>query len=147
MGKLEDLSGKIYGDLEIIGDTGKRDKQGLQIVIARNIKTGKLYEGSARGFKTGKTTGYRGSEENKQIVRRKLVENREQIINTKTQYGFYLNSKKIKGNSNSATGYKNISFNKQSYRWLFSIRFKKKKYRKSFLNFEDAVMYANEFKN
>ena len=38
----EDLSGKQFGDYEIIGDTGKRSNRGHQIVIARNKKTGEL---------------------------------------------------------------------------------------------------------
>lgn len=144
--KPEDLSGKIYGDLEIIGDTGKRTKQGTQIVIARNSRTGELYEGTARGFKSGRTTGYRGSEKSKIILSNKLKKNREKITSKKKQYGFYLTSKKIHNNSNGKTGYKNISFNKQNKKWLVNIRFKEKKYRKNFVKFEDAVMYANYFR-
>lgn len=95
MGKLEDLSGKIYGDLEIIGDTGKRTKQGTQIVIARNSRTGELYEGTARGFKSGRTTGYRGSEKSKIILSNELKKNREKITSKKSNMDFILPVKRF----------------------------------------------------
>lgn len=71
MSALDDLSGEKYGDLTIIGDTGKR-KNGAQIVIARNEKTGELFEGLAVNFKRGTTTGATGSPEHRKRMRRQM---------------------------------------------------------------------------
>ena len=69
----EDLSGKQFGYLKIIGDTGKRgENDGCKILIARNIETGELVENSSRYFKNGEFTGYIGSEKHKKESGKKL---------------------------------------------------------------------------
>lgn len=147
--KPEDLSGKIYGDLEIIGDTGKRSKHGgSQIVIARNIKTGELFEGIAENFKNGTTTGYIGSY--KHIAHTKNLSKNEAILQ-KSAKKLYINGTRVNSfnnnpNSNSKSGYKGITFDNKYNRWRTSININKEKSEKTFIDFKDAVIYLNDFR-
>lgn len=149
MGRLEDLSGEIYGDLEIIGDTGKRSKHGgSQIVIARNIKTGALFEGIAENFKKGTTTGYIGSDKHIKMIS-DLSKNKE--ISLKSSKKLYINGTRINSfnnnsNSNSKTDYKGVTFDKQFKKWRTSININKEKTEKTFVDFKDAVIYLNNFR-
>lgn len=146
--KPEDLSGEIYGDYEIIGDTGKRTNRGHQIVIARNQKTGDLHEGESWKFKNGNITGYIGSEKHiKQIsnilndeeIRRK---NREKLFVN----GTATNTFKDIVISTSKTEYNGVFYNNSQNRWFAGIELHGKKTVKSFKNFKDAVMYINDFR-
>ncbi|PTK58843.1 hypothetical protein, partial [Staphylococcus haemolyticus] len=67
-GYYKNIDGEVFGNYQIIGDTGKRDKKGA-IVIARNIETGELYEGSSQLFRSGEITGYRKSNKIKSNIR------------------------------------------------------------------------------
>ncbi len=130
----KDISGQRFRDYEIIGDTGKRDRTGNAIVIARNIKNGRLKEGLAQSFKGGKVTGYVGSEEN--------LNNLKKIKAIRKQNGIHENhfgKERI-----NKTGYSNINFRKSKMRWRVSTNFQNKKYDKHFVKFSDAVIYMNK---
>lgn len=133
MGKLEDLSGQQFGDYEIIGDTGKRDvKNGHQIVIARNKITNELFETRASNFKRGLATGYIGSKKHKENL---FIDD----IHRNTFLSIY--------DKKSKTGYSGIYYNKHKNRWGVVNKFKGKvANQKYFKNFEDAVIYLNDWK-
>ncbi|MEB7800437.1 hypothetical protein NGC89_03010 [Staphylococcus xylosus] len=63
--KSKDLTEKEFGNFKIIGDTGKRNKDGNKIYVARNVKTGEIKEGVSRLFMKGELTGYLGSEKHR----------------------------------------------------------------------------------
>lgn len=113
----KNIDGEVYGDYQIIGDTGKRDKKSNVVLIARNTKNGSLIEGSSWSFRKGRISGYR----NLSALQRK----RNKLKNNKT-------------------GYQNIYFNSQSNRWEVCLIYKNKKYRKKFKKFKDAVIYNNK---
>lgn len=117
-GSREDLSGNVYGALKVIGDTGKNDKWGAQIVIVRNLVDDNIYEFRASNLKRGAVNGY-GPD-----VR-----------------SFTSRSK----NPNSTSGYKNISYCTQKNRWLFQVWFLGEYHRKFFIDFKKAVIYRNDF--
>ncbi|WIL68950.1 hypothetical protein [Staphylococcus cohnii] len=133
MGNLENLSGQQFGDYEIIGDTGKRDvKNGHQIVIARNKITNELFETRASNFKHGLATGYIGSKKHKENL---FIDD----IHRNTFLSIY--------DKNSKTGYSGIYYNKHKNRWGVVNNFKGKvANQKYFKNFEDAVIYLNDWK-
>ncbi|HBK5674705.1 TPA: transcriptional regulator [Enterococcus faecium] len=54
--KAEDVQGSIINGVTIIGDTGKRDSSGNQIVIARN-KNNEVFESSLSNIKRGVVNG------------------------------------------------------------------------------------------
>lgn len=97
----EDLSGKQFGYLKIIGDTGKRgENDGCKILIARNIETGELVENSSRYFKNGEFTGYIGSEKHKKesgkkikLSRMNLTKEEEKLRTIKSKITYYEKSK------------------------------------------------------
>ncbi|MDK4214530.1 hypothetical protein QJ528_10690 [Staphylococcus warneri] len=132
----EDLSGKQFGDFKIIGDTGKRDKKGQAIVIARHIETGKLFESVSTRFRNNTITGYIGSSRHKKQQMEVLKERKKSGIHD----SFYSNSK------SNLTGYKNVSYSKSNVCWQVNITFNNKQYHKKFRDFYKAVMYVNNFK-
>lgn len=97
----EDLSGKQFGYLKIIGDTGKRgENDGCKILIARNIETGELVENSSRYFKNGEFTGYIGSKKHKKesgkkikLSRMNLTKEEEKLRTIKSKITYYEKSK------------------------------------------------------
>lgn len=146
MGFHKDISGQRYGRYEIIGDTGKRDKNRGVIVIARNIETGELHEGLASNFKKGRHTGYMGSTQHSEVALKNYINNKEKMRASKFRNGFHSNNLEAVNFSDNITGYRNIFFNNNTYRWYVGIVFKKQKYTKTFVDFEDAVIFVNDFK-
>lgn len=57
----KNIDGKVFGCIEIIGDTGKRSKARSRIMLARNLESGEFIEVDAASVNRGNTTGYRGS--------------------------------------------------------------------------------------
>ncbi|MDK9870074.1 hypothetical protein [Staphylococcus equorum] len=102
MGFHKDIAGQRFGRFEVIGDTGKRDKNdGCKILIARNIETGELVENSSKHFKSGEFTGYIGSEKHKKesgkrikLSRVNLTNEEEKLRTIKSKITYY---KKTKG--------------------------------------------------
>lgn len=58
---IKNLDGKQFGDLIVIGDTGKRTKGRQRIMLCRRISDGELLEFNATSLTTGKATGFSGS--------------------------------------------------------------------------------------
>ncbi|RIM01176.1 hypothetical protein BU689_09670 [Staphylococcus chromogenes] len=145
--KAEDISGKVYGIYEIIGDTGKRSNGGHQIVIARNTITGELYEGLASNFKNKKITGYIGNVTHKNRFRESMSDEKVSAKRTQNIFKDGVHAKKLKDNtfSQSLTGYNGIYFDKRSKSWQVKTNFKKQTHTKYFNNFREAVLYLNQF--
>ena len=116
-GHYKNIDGEVFGNYQIIGDTGKRDKKNNVVLIARNTQNGSLIEGSSWSFRKGRISGYRNLS-GPQRKRNKL--------------------------KNNKTGYQNIYFNSQSNRWEVCLIYKNKKHRKQFKKFKDAVIYNNK---
>ena len=70
--KAEDVQGSIINGVTIIGDTGKRDSSGNQIVIARN-KNNEVFESSLSNIKRGVVNGT--GEESGYVNLKKLMKN------------------------------------------------------------------------
>lgn len=135
-GHYKNIDGEVFGNYQIIGDTGKRDKKGA-IVIARNIETGELYEGSSQLFRSGEITGYRKSN--------KIKSNIRNLNESRVKNGIHDSYFKNSIRTNNKTGYKNIFFSKNHKKWRMSINFNNKKITKTFDDFKDAVLHVNEF--
>lgn len=144
----EDLSGKQFGDYEIIGDTGKRSNRGHQIVIARNKKTGELHEGEAWKFKDGYITGYIGSEKHINQISNILKDEKVRKKNKEKLFvnGTATNTFKNNVLSTSKTGYNGVNYLKHQNRWLAKVELHKKITSKTFKDFKDAVLFVNEFR-
>ena len=61
----DNLEGKIFGNLKVIGYTGAADKSGSRKVIVRNILTNEVKEVSSHGLKTGQNNGLKRWQSNK----------------------------------------------------------------------------------
>lgn len=118
MGGWTDYSGKIYGLWKVIGDTGQRNRNGGQIVIARHIGTQEIVERPVKYFVSGGMTGYPNDVSS--FVRES-------------------------SNPKNKTGYRSVIFDEQKTRWQVSIKYKGRIIRKFFRIFEDAVLYVNNF--
>ncbi|PTK52068.1 hypothetical protein BUZ44_02310 [Staphylococcus haemolyticus] len=118
--KSKDLTKKQFGNLIIIGDTGKRNSNGNKIYLARDIESGELVEGVSRHFINGERTGYRGSQKHKFVsgeiirkVRLSLDEKQEiqrtikaKITSYKKSKGYYYDKSRKKWTSSIMIGRK-----------------------------------------
>lgn len=134
----EDLSGKQFGDFKIIGDTGKRNKNGMQIVIARDSK-GNIHEYLASNIKNGSATGFKKSELNKVNGKKWASNTHKKTIKNGRNISLLKNNKP---NNVNKTGYKYVFYSRKDKRWKVEIKLPPKKYSKLFINFEDAVLYS-----
>lgn len=137
MTRYKDIDGEIFGRYQIIGDTGKRGHSGGMIVIARNLETGKLHEGLIDNFKRGHNTGYIGSAEHTNIVKKRLKDSKKTGIHELHFTDNY---------STNKTNYKGVSFYKQKLVWKASVIIEGTNHIKYFKNFKDAVLFINELK-
>ena len=55
--EYKNIDGQIFGDYQVIGDTGKRSKKGEAIVICRNLRTEKVFETIASRLRNGDVSG------------------------------------------------------------------------------------------
>lgn len=55
--EYKNIDGQIFGDYQVIGDTGKRSNKGEAIVICRNLRTGKIFETIASRIRNGDVSG------------------------------------------------------------------------------------------
>lgn len=109
----KDLSGKSYGDLTVVGDTGKRTGQRGKVYLVKN-KKGEYLEMQSINLTRNQATGYRKSDEGRQKSRdsmNKLNENRDKYIKKR---GFIddtnINHLQMKTPKTNTSGYKGVSF-------------------------------------
>jgi len=57
VGRYKNIDGQVFGDYQVIGDTGKRSKKGEVIVISRNLRTGKTFETISSRLRNGDVSG------------------------------------------------------------------------------------------
>lgn len=107
-----DLSGDNYGELKIIGDTGKRTAQRGKVYLAKN-KQGEYLEVQSRNLRSGQATGYKKSEKGKEKSRQsmaKIYKNRDKYAVKK---GFIndtnINHLQMKTPKTNTSGYKGVS--------------------------------------
>lgn len=137
MGHYKEIDGEVFGNYQIIGDTGKRDKNGRRIYIARHLETGKFFESPKDNYMRGHTNGY--------ITSREHINQFEEMYKNRKANGIYdfhlipLRQEKRK------TGYRNIHFVQNRLTWEVQIIFKQQLYRKKFKNFSEAVMCLYDF--
>ena len=136
--EYKNIDGEIFGNYQIIGDTGKRNNKGEAIVIARHLETEKLHETSASNLRRNHTSGYIGSSKHKNIM-----EDRNKNAYKNGIHELHVNHKNY---STNKTGYRNISFYKSKKCWMFSIILNGKRFQKYFKDFKDAVVYSINFK-
>lgn len=139
----EDLSGKRFGDLKVIGDTGKRNKNGMQIVIARDSK-GNIHEYLASNIKNGHATGFKKSELNKVNAKKWADNTHKKTIRNGYNISLLRNNK---ARINNNTGYKYIRFNNELKRWLVEFRFNDVHILKNFIDFSESVKFVNKLKD
>lgn len=108
-----DLTGKKFGDLTVIGDTGIRTKQRGKIYLAKN-KQGEYVEVQSVNLISGQATGYKKSKIGRDKSRKsmaKIYENREKYM---TKKGFVdatnVNHLQMKTPKTNTSGYKGVSF-------------------------------------
>lgn len=136
--EYKNIDGQIFGDYQVIGDTGKRSNKGEAIVICRNLRNNKIHETNATNLRRNHTTGYIGSSKHKEIIK-----NRNENAFKNGIHELHINHQNYSTNN---TGYRNISYYKSKKYWLFSITVNGKRFQKFFNNFKDAVIYSVEFK-
>lgn len=132
--KSKDLTEKEFGNFKIIGDTGKRNKDGNKIYVARNVKTGEIKEGVSRLFIKGELTGYLGSEKHRKtsgvsIRKTRLnLDEKQEIKRT------------IKAKITSYKRSKGYHYDKSRQKWAACITIgRRKKYLGRYANEEDAI--------
>ena len=78
---IKNLDGKQFGDLIVIGDTGKRTNGRQRIMLCRRVSDGELLEFNATSLTTGIATGFTGSKKssNKMKETRKKIP-REKVV-------------------------------------------------------------------
>ena len=127
-----DLSGKRYGKLVVIGDTGKRTSAGNRILLCRN-ENGIITEHSTSTLGSGKATGWTGSKEHSEKLRGDVIETTR------------IRSLEKKVGKNSSTGIKGVIYDKKHNTWRTSLTFKGKKIiNKRFKTKEEAVKARQE---
>ncbi|NMK72245.1 DUF5320 domain-containing protein [Staphylococcus capitis] len=134
----EDLTGKQFGDLKIIGDTGKRTKDRKRIVLARD-REGNIREHIASNILKGRATGYTGSN-----LHKVNAEKSARLIHSSTiRDGHNISVlKNYKPTIANKTGYKYVNFNTKENKWFVEMKIKGERHVKYFFNFKDAVNYS-----
>ena len=122
--QYKSIDGEVFGNYQIVGDTGKRSKNGDVIVIAKNIFTGNYLEGLSINFKKGRISGNIKSNDN----------GTRDLNNNTLLY------------ENNLTGYRNIGFREDRKVWTVSINIKDSNFYKEFKNFKEAVKFSIDIK-
>ena len=126
--KRLNLQDKKIGDAVVIGDTGKNDKNGNQIVLVRD-KESSLHEVLASTVKAGNFTGYKGSKKQREDLR---IINERQIFDPNIMH------------KNNKSGYKGVFFDKSEHRWLASLTFKKKRVLYKYFSTKEEAIAARK---
>lgn len=149
MSRTKNLEGQVFGNLKVIGDTGKRDKANRQIVLVRNLETNEIEEVIGSYLVRGSRTGFIGSEENKEHARRLGKSNNwvdvEKLHKANIVDGTTKNFLSRKPDNRSFTGYRNIFYSKSVNRWIVRFQYKGKTKTKHFSDIEEAFDYLSVF--
>ncbi|WP_436672052.1 hypothetical protein [Lactiplantibacillus plantarum] len=77
---INDLDGKIFGDLKVIGDTGKRNNGRQRIMLCQRISDGKFLEFNATSLKNGSATGFTGSKKSSEKFKKTRNSMKKDIV-------------------------------------------------------------------
>lgn len=109
--KYEDtIEGKQFGNLIVIGDTGKLTADKRRLFIARHIETGKIIETTYTNLKNGVTNGFNNNINYKEEITKRVIDGRNNlskkeerqrtlktiISNMKKRKGYYFDKRKKK---------------------------------------------------
>lgn len=92
--KVEDLTGKIFGNLKVVGETGKRGSGALWLV--RNQITNEITEVKTAHLKNGNINGYSNSEHIASISDNPKTVIKRRITNLINSKGVYYNKNRNK---------------------------------------------------
>ncbi|HFU5903046.1 TPA: hypothetical protein ACH6J6_000307 [Enterococcus faecium] len=141
--RAEIEAGKQYGNMTIIGDTGKRSKNGDVILLAKDEKNN--YREILSGNLFHKPEMYTGwSKERRESVKSNAI-TASKIATQKFSFdGSRANVLRDGKTNNALTGYVGITFEKQNNNWKARLKFKGKTYSRFFDKFTDAVVFRNQ---
>lgn len=148
MGFPRDESGKTFGNLTVLGDTGKRGKGRSVILLVRNNDTGEIQEAFADNVYRGdRYTGYIGSPTHREKARESAMKTlpimHEKVIHEGAALPMLA---KLESQPNSKTGYRGVSYDNTKQRWYVQVQIgKKKAFSRSYTDFQTAVMERNAF--
>lgn len=77
---INNLDGKIFGDLKVIGDTGKRTNGRQRIMLCQRISDGKFLEFNATSIKNGSATGFTGSKKSSEKFKKTRNSMKKDIV-------------------------------------------------------------------
>lgn len=141
--RAEIEAGKQYGNMTIIGDTGKRSKNGGVILLAKDEKNN--YREILSGNLFHKPEMYTGwSKKRRELVKSNAITASKASIQKFSFDGSRANVLKDGKTNNSLTGYIGITFEKQNNKWKARLKFKGKNYSRFFDEFTDAVIFRNQ---
>ncbi|MDS3910727.1 hypothetical protein RJC11_03340 [Staphylococcus hominis] len=104
------IEGKQFGNLIVIGDTGKLTTDKRRLFIARHIETGKIIETTYTNLKNGVTNGFNNNINYKEEITKRVIDGRNSlskkeerqrtlktiISNMKNRKGYYFDKRKKK---------------------------------------------------
>ena len=140
----KDLSGHVFGNYQVIGDTGKRTKQNGKIYLVKRLDNGEYEEIQSINLVRGLATGYRRSEDGRQKSKNSMNElnkNREAYLKKRGyQDGTTTWAKNIKTPTTNTSGHKGVSWDKRRKKWRAYIFYKGKQIHLGvFQNIEEAI--------
>ena len=144
----KDLSGQIFGNYQVIGDTGKRTKQNGKIYLVKRLDNGEYEEVQSINLTRGNATGYVRSEDGRQKSRNlmnKLNENRESYLEKRGyKDGTVSWAKNAKTPTNNTSGHKGVSKIKRSGKWRAYIVYKGKQINLGFFEKKEEAIEARK---
>lgn len=136
-----DLTGKRFGKLFVLSETNHRADEG-SIVWQCKCDCGKIIEISSKRLVNGLAISCGCYQKERQKYSMKKLHNRQFKENTNID----LISKK-QANSNSQSGVRGVHWCSSKNKWIASLSFKKKIYKKAFNNKNDAIKYRKELED
>lgn len=146
MTKAEKEAGNKIGNLTIVGDTGKRSKDGGVILLAKDEQEN--YKEVLSNNLFSKPYLYTGWTPERYEIAKKNGNDNIDILHSKVIFeGKNLSAlSKEESQPNSKTGYRGILWSENSKRWIANVQAGNKNiFNASFKNFKDAVRARNNF--
>ena len=135
------LTGKRFGKLFVLAETNNRADEG-SIVWQCKCDCGNIIEISSKRLVNGLAISCGCYQKERQKYSMKKLHNRQFKENTNID----LISKK-QANSNSQSGVRGVHWCSSKNKWIASLSFKKKIYKKAFNNKNDAIKYRKELED
>lgn len=80
---IKNFDGKQFGEIKVIGDTGKVNKYGHKIWVVRNILTGEIKESTTSTINNNSFTGYKGSPQQRKNAKESISFLRRDLLDEK----------------------------------------------------------------